>query len=207
MQKTNNKTGLRFGSLVIIDYPSNKNATIKCRCDCGDERSYPKSILKPSRKSPLMCPMCAGHDCEICGSRIAYKGRQRSATCSAKCSKTRASNLEKARYQKIKNTENFKIAYKKRCELHKTRMSEDPDYAANFRKNAALRTAKFKSKLSMDKLMQIKMRNRRLMQIRDAIRDSQEITRNEKLTYQKKYYLERRNKSALIVAIIKTKTP
>lgn len=206
MPKTNDKIGQKFGSLTVIDYPPSRNSPIKCRCDCGDERTYPKDILKPSYKAPRMCPMCAGHDCEICGKRVAYKGRRISATCSDACSKIRASNREKSRYQKIKSTQKFKESYAKKYAAHKAKMQTDVEYAKNFRAKAALQVAKFKMKLPQEKLIRIKQRNRRMMQIRDAFRDSHESTKAEKLEYQKLYYQKRRDRSALIIIAIHKKT-
>ena len=47
------KTGMRFGRLVVIEFDGRKNGRTfwKCRCDCGIEKVFMNSVLAPAGKT------------------------------------------------------------------------------------------------------------------------------------------------------------
>lgn len=206
MPKVNDRTGQRIGALVVIDYPPIKNAPITCRCDCGDVRVYTRDILKPSyRHAPLMCPLCAGHDCEICGKRIGHKSRQKAMTCSDACAKERHRRNGREYYKIYRHTEAYRRVYAARQARHKARLADDPQYASVFRVKAAERVRRSIANASPEKRAIIAARCRRFMQIRDAFRDADSVTRNKNLDYQRRYYVKRRDWSAVFCVWIYVK--
>ncbi len=53
------KTGQRFGSVVVLGLVSSakKNATYRCRCDCGIEVTKTRHVLRPNKW--VSCRACA----------------------------------------------------------------------------------------------------------------------------------------------------
>lgn len=72
--------------------------------------------------------------CQNCGQQISDSRRRRGGsppkTCSEKCRKERASKREKARYLKVKDTDDWKATRNNYIEQHKQRLREDPEFAA-----------------------------------------------------------------------------
>ncbi|CDG52289.1 hypothetical protein HALA3H3_330021 [Halomonas sp. A3H3] len=103
-----NRTGQIFGELLVIN--DNCTSQLICRCKCGTEGNYPRTITKPSYRGPKACPWCLGSPCEECGTLIPNKGRMPSKTCSDICRKARSNRKEKVRYNRIKDTDHFKLS-------------------------------------------------------------------------------------------------
>ncbi|MGW1369506.1 hypothetical protein [Providencia hangzhouensis] len=143
------RTGQKFGKLTIIkDSP---NSQILCRCDCGVEELFPRTITKPTYKGRLMCSYCKGGICEVCGSRIKYKSGRIPATCSEKCAKIRNSKKEKKRYHSIKHTEEFKKTRTSYLTKLRDRLNSDPALFSAFRERARLALKKCRSSESQIK--------------------------------------------------------
>lgn len=125
------RTGQKFGNLTIIKDSS--NSQILCRCDCGVEELFPRTITKPTYKGRKMCSYCKGGICEVCGARIQYKSGRIPATCSELCSKSRYSEKERLRYQKVKDTDEYKETRTSYLNKLKDKLNSDPDFYRQFR--------------------------------------------------------------------------
>lgn len=124
------KVGLKFGHLTITEELA---TAYRCQCDCGRLTLMNKSIVKPSYKKRLSCEVCAGRACEECGKWINATSGMQALTCSETCRKRRASKREAERYQRVKNTDEWRkvrSAYLQRLEQQR---SEDPLFDALFR--------------------------------------------------------------------------
>ena len=129
-------TGLKVGSLTIIS--DTGSSQVKCRCDCGREQLFPRAITKPSYRGRKMCDYCRGSDCVICGKRIPQTTGRVAVTCCKEHARQYASEKEKARYQKIKDTDHFKETRKKYLDKQKERFKNEPGYYMALRARQAM---------------------------------------------------------------------
>lgn len=126
-----NRAGNTFGKLRVINDLG--GAQLHCRCECGRESYYPRAIAKPSYRGPKACAWCLGSPCEECGTIIPRKARMPAATCSEPCRVARANRRERERYERIKDTNQFKASRAAYLERLTKVMDEYPDFAASVR--------------------------------------------------------------------------
>ena len=130
---TTDRAGEMFGKLTITDDLGGDG--LLCRCKCGREGVYPRAITKPSYRGPRACPWCLGSPCEECGTIIPNKGRMPAKTCSDSCRAARANRREKERYQRIKDTPEFKESRADYLNRLKEAMAADPELAVSIKKD------------------------------------------------------------------------
>lgn len=141
------KTGQRFGSFTVVsDYRGAKH--IRLRCDCGRENDYSRYKLTSKYKGPLMCDVCSGIPCEVCGALIPRSPRMQKLTCSEKCFRERNSAREKARYQSVKNTEQWHEVREAYLASIRQRMAEDPDFAESFKQRSRRSLRDFRARMT-----------------------------------------------------------
>lgn len=143
------RTGLRFGSLTVLD-DSGASDQLRCVCDCGREGLYPRAITKPTYRGPLSCAWCRGSPCEICGEIVPAKGRRQAATCSEPCRAERIKRKGREYYLSVRNTPRWLQLYRERCTKHRQRMRDDPEYAAQFNEANRRRLAAYRARLNLD---------------------------------------------------------
>lgn len=95
--------------------------------------------------APIFCLWC---EKEIPNSRRGHGNPPK--TCSEKCRKLRAAAREKARYQKVKDTDHWKEVRANYIERIKERLASDPEYAAIFRAYANAQTQKWRAVRDLD---------------------------------------------------------
>ena len=84
--------------------------------------------------------------CEICREKIPEKPGQPAKTCGVACSKLRNTKKEKERYQKVKDTTDWKETRALYLAKLADRIAEDPEYAALAHAYAARNSARWKKK-------------------------------------------------------------
>ncbi len=123
------RTGQTFGQLTVLQDSADSDQLI-CRCKCGREGLYPRTISKPSYKGRLMCAWCAGSPCVICGNIIPAKPGHPAATCSDTCAADHIKRRGRDYYERVKGSErwrNIRVAYLAHIA---NRVQADPDFAA-----------------------------------------------------------------------------
>lgn len=168
------KTRQRFGSFTVVsDYRGAKH--IRLRCDCGRENDYSRYKLTSKYKGPLMCDVCAGVPCEVCGSLIPRSPRMQKLTCSEKCFRERNSQREKQRYSSVKDTEHWHGVRRKYLQCIKDRMQDDPEFSNKFRLRARQLQREYIARLTPDELEQRREENRlRMRQYLARLRENPE---------------------------------
>lgn len=81
-------------------------------------------------------PLSAPTHCEQCGSPIPKRRRVHGyppKTCSVECRKARASARERARYERVKDTDGWKETRAAYIVKLKKRLEDDPEFASIFR--------------------------------------------------------------------------
>ena len=156
------------GDLVCIR--DDKAAQILCRCKCGRENLYPRTIFKSTYRGPTACKYCRSHPCEICSEPVF---KTNSFTCSDACKKERNNRKEKERYQMVKDTVDFKVTRQEYLSSLKLRLEADPEFRSFFLERHRENLKKNRIKLSEDpeKLEQYRQKYRererkRLVEIR-----------------------------------------
>lgn len=124
--------GKVVGTLTVIAAPENSEM-LTCRCNCGHEGQYPKTLLRPSYRGPRKCPYCLGSPCVICGEIVPYRGRRMKLTCSDVCHTKRIQEKGRKYYRDVKDTDRFKAVLKRQRKAHRERMASDPEYAERHR--------------------------------------------------------------------------
>lgn len=127
------RTGQVFGDLTVIS--DNGNSQLLCRCKCGREGNYPRTLTKPSYRGPKSCPWCLGTICEECGTIIPNKGRMPAKTCSEACRLARTSRRGRERYERIKDTEHYRATRAAYLERLNSLMDADPELAESIRED------------------------------------------------------------------------
>lgn len=141
------KTGQRFGSFTVVsDYRGAKH--IRLRCDCGRENDFSRYKLTSKYKGPLMCDVCAGVPCEVCGSLIPRSPRMQKLTCSEKCFRERNNSREKTRYDAVKNTDSWRETRESYLRILRQRIADDPDFAESFKQRARRLQREFTARMT-----------------------------------------------------------
>lgn len=138
------RTGQQFGQLTVIK--DDGNSQFFCRCSCGEEELFPRSITKPTYKGRLMCSYCRGSVCVICGCRIKYKSGRMAITCSDKHAKQYANEKESARYHRVKHTAEYKKTRAEYIDKLKKRFEENPALYIAYRIKRRASLKKYRSK-------------------------------------------------------------
>jgi hypothetical protein len=122
------RTGKTFGQLTVLQDSATSDQLV-CRCRCGREGLYPRTIGKPTYKGRLMCAWCAGTPCVICDELIPAKPGQRSATCSPACTAEHIKRRGRAWYNRAKNTQHWRDVRTAYLAHIKQRMATEPAFA------------------------------------------------------------------------------
>lgn len=88
--------------------------------------------------------------CPICGEPIPEKRGIPAKTCSLPCRDERHRRLERERYYKVKDTEQWKQTRADYIARHRKRLAADPEYAELFRAYARESTRKWKNQVDQD---------------------------------------------------------
>ncbi len=97
--------------------------------------------------------MKPANPCPVCGQPIPERPRgsrhgHPPKTCSEACRKIRASQREKARYHKVKDSEAWKSVRRNYLEKLRAKLAADPEFAALFKAEAAARQREWVKRLA-----------------------------------------------------------
>ena len=128
--------------------------------------------------------------CEWCGNIIGAERGPASKTCSPECQRDRNNAKEKARYERIKDTPEWKETRADYLERVKQKVETDPEYAERWRTPRRAAVARHRDRQNADPVLreQILLRKRERMRVLAARINADPVARAAKLKKQRDWY-------------------